>query len=484
MSTSTLILYDTTGQWGWLGELYGVMTANLVSHFGTWTAEPVASYVQGQVNAFSAVVYIGSTYGEPLPAAFLTDVLATATPVVWVYDNIWALTAQSPNFFNTYGWIWSQFDFSSVAQVNYNGQLLNRYAANGAGIMNYFPLAAGVTTLATAVRADGTTFPWALQSRNLTYIGENPLAYMAEGDRYLAFCDILCGILAPATVPQHTALVRLEDIDPTYDPTQLKNIADYLFAQSVPFGFQIIADFNDPHGVYSNGVPANVTLASQPKLVSALKYMQTKGGVMMLHGSTHQYSNVANPYTGATGDDCEFFRLTMNPDMTVTYVGPVAEDSTAWATSRITAAKTALAAAGFPLPAFWTFPSYLASATDIKVIGKNFKARAERSLYFSGSLSGNINSSQYAGQFFPWVVKDVYNTKVLPDTLGGISPTPFFSNPARLPADIVAAAQQTLAVRNGCASFFYCPADDISYLQTTVQGIKNLGYSFVSPSSF
>ena len=42
--TSTLVLYDTTGQWGWLGELYAIMTANLASHFGTWTAMPVVSY--------------------------------------------------------------------------------------------------------------------------------------------------------------------------------------------------------------------------------------------------------------------------------------------------------------------------------------------------------------------------------------------------------------------------------------------------------
>ena len=40
MSTDTLVLYDTTGNWGWLGELYGIMAANLASHFGAWTALP------------------------------------------------------------------------------------------------------------------------------------------------------------------------------------------------------------------------------------------------------------------------------------------------------------------------------------------------------------------------------------------------------------------------------------------------------------
>src|SRR5437588_844900 len=50
-SAATLVLYDTTGEFGWLGELYGTMAANLVSHFGSWTAQPITSYVAGQMSA-------------------------------------------------------------------------------------------------------------------------------------------------------------------------------------------------------------------------------------------------------------------------------------------------------------------------------------------------------------------------------------------------------------------------------------------------
>src|SRR5437870_1700614 len=99
---STLVLYDTTQQWGWLGELYGIMVANLVSHFDAWTANPVVSYTAGQINQYTAMIYIGSTYDEPIPTAFLDDVLATTKPVIWVYDNIWQLTARAPNFASTY----------------------------------------------------------------------------------------------------------------------------------------------------------------------------------------------------------------------------------------------------------------------------------------------------------------------------------------------------------------------------------------------
>ena len=132
---------------------------------------------------------------EPLPTAFLDDVYGTTTPVIWAYDNIWQLTARYPNFSSVYGWNWSGFDFSSVAEVDYplppstrTTQKLKRYAANAAGIMNYTSLSAGVTVLANCVRSDGSTFPWALRSTgpnggSITYIGENPLVYITEGFR-------------------------------------------------------------------------------------------------------------------------------------------------------------------------------------------------------------------------------------------------------------------------------------------------------------
>src|SRR5712672_130482 len=142
MTASTLVLYDTTGQWGWLGELYAIMSANLASHFGSWTAMPVASYKTGLLKQYTATIYVGSTYDEPLPTAFLDDVYATTTPVIWAYDNIWQLTARYPNFSSVYGWNWSGFDFSSVAEVDYplppstrTTQKLKRYAANAAGII-------------------------------------------------------------------------------------------------------------------------------------------------------------------------------------------------------------------------------------------------------------------------------------------------------------------------------------------------------------
>ncbi|WP_239336197.1 DUF2334 domain-containing protein, partial [Frankia sp. CiP3] len=478
----TLVLYDTTGQWGWLGEQYAIQTANLVSHFGTWRAHPVAAYTAGEMAGYAAVVYIGSTYDEQVPTAFLTDVLAGTRPVVWMYDNIWQLTAQSPAFTATYGWNWSQFDVSSVAEVRYKNTSLTRYAANGSGIMNYATVdTTKATVLAQAVRADGTTFPWALRSNNLTYIGEIPYSYADMTDRYLALSDVLFDALAPATQTRHRALVRIEDVGPDADPAELRSIADYLSSVKVPFSVAVYPRYRDPNGVYNNGTPVDITLANEPAVVSALTYMVSKGGTLLMHGYTHQYSNVANPYSGVSADDFEFFRAHIDALNNVVYDGPVPEDSQAWAAGRINSAATAFTAAGLPAPTTFEFPHYAGSAADYRAVVARFPKRYERALYFRNQLAGGtIDSGTFSGQFFPYPVTDVYGTYVIPENIGNIEPEPFNNHPARLPADLIDSARRNLVVRDGFASFFYHPYLGTSYLRDTVSGIKKLGYTFVA----
>ena len=137
------MLYDTTNTWGWLGELYAIGGGNLATHFGQVTAEPVADYVSGQVNSYTATIYIGSTYNEPIPQTFLNDVLSTTKPVIWIGDNIWQLTgtpgsAADTAFEAAYGWdpATSYFDTAdTIASVSYKGQTFTRNTANTGGVL-------------------------------------------------------------------------------------------------------------------------------------------------------------------------------------------------------------------------------------------------------------------------------------------------------------------------------------------------------------
>ncbi|MFI1795900.1 DUF2334 domain-containing protein [Streptomyces sp. NPDC020379] len=502
-ATSALVLYDNTGPYGQLGELYAMALSNLAGHFGTVTAKPVASYTAGMTEQYTATFYIGSTYyggtvPDAVPAAFYRDALTTGHPVTWIGDNIWnmANSVGVPQFEQHYGWDPTNSYFApngtvgDINQVAYKGQTLTRSipAGQDGGVLHPALLSGPgypqVNQLAEATDANsGTTSPWAIRSGNLTYVGEIPFTYVSESDRVIVMEDLLFDSLAPATAARHRAFVRLEDISAKSDPTQLRAMADYLSSQGITYGINVIPTYTDPHGVYNSGKPETVTLAQAPAVVSALTYMLQHGAVLMDHGDTHQYSNVNNPYTGVTGDDFEFFKAHVDTSNNVVYDGPPPEDSTAWAQSRVTAALAGFAAAGLPRPTLWTTPHYAASATDYRVLGQNYSARLERSLYFAGTLNGGtVDSSRYIGQFFPYWVKDVYGTTVLPENIGNYEPLPYNNHPARLPADLIASAKANLAVRDGVASFFYHPYYALDPLKQTVDGIRALGYTFVGPT--
>lgn len=481
-----LILFDSTGPYGHLGELYAIGAANLVSHFGGWTAKAATLYTCGEAQNFAAILYFGSTYDEPLPTCLLDDVLSTDKPVIWAAFNIWQLTARAGDsaFVERYGWRWQGLDFSPISQVQYKGESLVRYAGSGAGVMqSLISDAQKATVLAQAVRDDGSAIAWALRSGNLTYIAELPFTYMSEEDRMLIFADLLFDALAPATPERHRALVRLEDITPVTDPAALRAIADYLYSKNVPFGFGVVPEYLDPEGHYNGGKPEHHTLKNSPELVNALKYLLSRGGVMVMHGMTHQWKGGINPYTGVSADDTEFFRVTHNADYSVNFLGPLPEDSEKWARERIRKGLKRFSEVGLPQPRIFEFPHYTASDNSQRAVSQLFDYRWERTIYFGGQLRGApINHAHMFGQLFPYAVKDLHGVTVLPENLGNIEPEEFFGYPRRMPEDIIRAARKNRVVRDGFAAFYFHPFFDIRLLMQTVEGIEAEGYTFISPN--
>jgi uncharacterized protein YdaL len=483
-SVRTLVLYDSTGQWGWLGELYATMTVNLTGHFGRAEAKPASRYEAGELDRFTALIYVGSTYEAKLPRRLLDDVLRTSRPVIWVGDNIQQLAERAGDFAARFGWRPAALDRSAVAAVRYKGQSLSRWSQKTNGIMRgQIVNRAKARVLAAAVRSDGSTFPWAVRSGNLTYVGEVPFTYTSETDRVLVFADLLFDALAPRTPERHRALVRLEDINPRTDPADLRAAADYLHGKGVRFGFGLSPYYRDPQG--REDEPHELFLRDAPEVVAALKYMERKGGVLVAHGYTHQWDGASNPYNGVTGDDVEFYRVTETKGGQVRQVGPLpGDDSVAWSEHRIVAANREFAAAGLEPPRIFEFPHYAASDRAYRAAARRFAVRWERSLYFAGLLTGDrVDYSRVEGQFFPYVVHDVYGSKVLPENLGSIAPSAWHSYKARQPEDLVRAARANLVVRDGFAAFYFHTFLDLELLKRTVEGIEAAGYTFVDPAS-
>jgi uncharacterized protein YdaL len=229
--TTALVLYDTTGRWGSLGGQYVTALVSMTAHLGSFVAHPVTGYRAGELDRYRAVVYLGSTYDEPVPTAFLDDVLATHKPVLWANDNIWQLVKRSGDFSKRYGFVYKGFDHSPIDRVVYRGVTLTRDAGNSFGVMDEWLTDTGkVTVLATAGRRDGTSFPWAVRSGTFTYVGEVPLTYTSDTDRYLAFADLLYDTLAPAPEPRHHMVLASQGLDRDPDPARLRAVVSDLYA--------------------------------------------------------------------------------------------------------------------------------------------------------------------------------------------------------------------------------------------------------------
>jgi uncharacterized protein YdaL len=487
-ATGTLVLYDTTGQWGWLGEIYAQMSMNLASRFGSRTAKPVSDYRAGEMREYAAVVYVGSTFDEPLPDAFLDDVLDEAAPVFWAGSNVWELQARagerqgSGAFARQYGWEYGGLDTAAYAEVVYKGRTVDRDVTNASGLVRIVVTdPALATVLATARTSTGLSTPWAVRSSGLTYVAEVPYSYLHENDRYLVWADLFFDLLAPQTAERHRALIRLEDVSPASDPVRLRQLADVLHKRKIPFSVGVIPVWTDPNGG-GEGVPVTLTFADRPEVVSALKYMQRRGGTVIAHGYTHQYSDVPNPFNGRSGTDYEFYRVTMDANGNTVYVGPVPGDSRSWAGKRMDASVRALAKAGLGRVRIWEFPHYVASPASYQAAASRFAARYERALLFSGSLAGGrVNTDRYQEQFFPYEVVDGYGTRVIPENLDhpelGADGTENI-----VPVSVVLdRADANLVVRDGFASAFFHSFYPPKKLAELVDGLRRLGYTFVSP---
>ena len=263
-----LVLYNTSGDWGNLGELYALFTANLAGRWADYDAMPVSAYKAGGVAHHDLTVYIGSSYGEALPTAFLQDVTHAQQPVLWIGYGLTDYADATPDFAQHFGFKPGEFDHGRFNHVAYHGvDFLRRGELAGEIATVAITQPGKVEVLASAERSDGVRTPWAVRSGALTYVAENPYAYMGPDDRYLVFADLLTGLLNPAAPERHRAMVRIEDVGPDANPLRLRQIADYLHSRGVPFSVAVYDTYLDPLKD-DDSMPRRLTLAQAPKVAA------------------------------------------------------------------------------------------------------------------------------------------------------------------------------------------------------------------------
>src|SRR4051812_39585615 len=212
-----LILYDSSGPYGWVGEMNARFLVNLLGHFPqTYKMMGVEQYVPGDALRYRATFYLGNDYNNLLPAAFLQDAMATSKPVCWFKYNLWSLGSSSSfgtQFETKFGFRFEYMDSSGFPQVEFKGETFSK---------NQLDPEIGRTTIVNSSRAktialarqlpSSNAVPYVINGSNFWYVADIPFGYISEEDRYLVFADLLHDIIQRDHPASHKAIIRLEDV--------------------------------------------------------------------------------------------------------------------------------------------------------------------------------------------------------------------------------------------------------------------------------
>ncbi len=429
------------------GLIDGNHMLDLLGHFGLkGTLQTMESYKPGELSRYRFLIVMGvDDRIAKFPQTLLADIRTARIPVFWLGDHASELL-KDERFTAGLGFrIADGPVLTGYNTVLYKGQSLIK------GEPSLFPIQildpARVQVLATAVQRsngqDSGSMPYIVRSGNFWYCADSPFSYAEEGDRYIAFCDLLHDFFGVQHPESHKALVRIEDVSVESDPEELQAVADYLYSKHVPFQVALIPIFKDPEA------KEEIYLSDRPQFVRALHYMVAHGGSIVMHGVTHQYR-------GKSGDDYEFWDAQADK--------PAYRDSQAVVEQKLrTGLEECFANQIYPVT--WETPHYVASENTYKTLDKFFNSSYER--------VSSVNETE-AGEYFPFTTIDRFGRFIIPEDIGFIP----IEKPD--PEDVVQNAKRMLVVRDGIASFFFHPFLDIKYLQAVVEGIQKLGYQFVS----
>jgi uncharacterized protein YdaL len=362
--------------------------AMLLGHFHTRTTVlGVDEYAPGGISRFDHVFYIGFHAHNVVPGKFLNDLLTASVPVVWIHTGFAEFSA-SHDVAKRYGFAVSHIDSTGGFHlIEHGGDRFTKEEPN----LNVVTIVnrAQVEVLATAY-AEKTRrrVPYIVRSGNLLYVADSPFASTSPADRYILFADLLHDILGEDHERSHSAIIRIEDVNPMEDPDRLRDVADVLSERDIPFLVGVSPFYVDPGG------GLRVSLSDKPEVVDALKYMVRNGGTIVMHGTTHQYK-------GVTGADFEFWDESTNR--------PIKGETEEAIGRKVEMGIQEFMQNGL-YPLLWETPHYTGSFRLYRVIGDYFSTAMEQRLA--------IEDADYS-QFFPYIIhRDLFGQTIYPENLG------------------------------------------------------------------
>lgn len=423
--------------------------ATLLGHFKTETTVlGVDEYVPGSMKQYDQIFYIGFSARNNVPEKFLTDVMSFDVPLVWLHTGFAEFSA-THNVRERFGFAVSRLDsLGGFDQIRAGEKSFTKEEPN----INIIDVTdrSRVEIMAVAISSRSKhQSPYIVRSGKFMYVADSPFSSISSTDRYLLFADMLHDILNQPHEESHTAIIRIEDVNPMENPDKLRDIADILSKRGIPFLISVIPFYVNP------GEGLRISLSDRPEIVDALKYMVQNGGTIVMHGSTHQYK-------GVTAADYEFWDENTN--------SPIKDENGEAFARKIEMGIQEFMKNGL-YPLAWETPHYTGSFLLYRTVAQYFSTAIEQRLA--------IEDADYS-QFFPYTIeKDLFGQRIYPENLGYV---PLESDRKKSEAhirDLIASAKTNLQVRDGFASMFFHAFVELDLLKELVDGMQGLGYTYM-----
>jgi uncharacterized protein YdaL len=514
-----LVLYETTGAFGYLGAVHAQMVMNLLGHFRevSVTAKPRLDYNPGDLQAHDVTFVLGTSGDEAVPAGFVDDFWANEeSTVVWLGFDLWQMVDED-DLDRDAGAFRARFGFTIDDEVDegegvggcgdgyyrdiwFRGEaeepqhfFKQNWLNSDSGEVECDPYITVVSDVGAAERVVDIhtrtqpvrTTPWILHQgvgdRHLWFITDVPFSYLHQEDRYIVFADQMHEFVGIDHTPTRTALARLEDVHPLVDGAALTQFADLM--DDRPWTLALIAEFRDPLGVTHEGRPYYTHIGGRRarllrEAIDSVLEDPARDVGLLLHGYTHQYGFEANDFDGLTGNDYEFWDALHDT--------PLPDDSFGFVADRVGAAEFRAREVGW-MDHVWgfEFPHYKASLTARIAASKHFCSAYHQGEYWdwSGTSDGDafdfnegfsdafgsldpttvalrLEVAQSESQFFPYLIgRDVYGQRVVPENIGSFTPTLFAYDYGQVNEidDMLRAARKNLVSNCATASFFFHP---------------------------
>ncbi|MGL4819104.1 MAG: DUF2334 domain-containing protein, partial [Bacilli bacterium] len=235
------------------------------------------------VNAYDVLVYFGEVE-KALSQRFVFRVDRFEGKVLWLGRN--GEQTERISSLITYG---PDEIVSDIMLYNESVSL------GGATLVRSFETEEGLTTYLEAIKGE-QRFPL-LVGDERTFIFNAMTLFDPIGQ---ALASALPTIFQKTVGYETMKYIRLEDIHPHVDISQLKAVTDLLHEKEIPYMVTVIPKY------YDEVTDSYINLADVPELVDLLLDMQSNGASIVLHGYTHQYRQ------SETGEGFEFWDVELD----------------------------------------------------------------------------------------------------------------------------------------------------------------------------